>query len=149
MNIFEQLITNIRRIQVESVVRYSIDDEDLKFIEELNREQLKNSTNVAGDSLGEYHANTEKFYNEYRTTKVSAGDSVTLYDTGELYDSITAELTKGGVELTADYNEAILDALEDVYGKFIGLSKENREYVASKIVPKVVSNIKKQLLSKF
>lgn len=146
MNVFQQLISRINRLNVDSIVKPSIDKETLDFVEELNKEQLQNSINVEGDSLGEYHQNTVNFYNNFRTTKVSLGEDVKLYDTGKLYESITAELTKEGIKVHAKYDQTVLDKLEDVYDKFIGLTDENKEYVANMMKPKVIDELKKKLL---
>jgi len=146
--IFHKLRDKFNALTTEYIVDQVIDDEDLKFIEELNREQLEKSTNVDGESLGVYHATTENKYNQYRSTKVSAGDDIKMYDTGRLYDSIKAEFTKDKIEITSDYNDAILGYLESVYGDLIGLSKENREYVMDRIKPKVVNKFREKVLSK-
>ena len=125
-----------------------MDDDDLKFIEELNKEQLENSKNTEGKSLGVYHSATANTYNEYRSTKISAGGDVKLYDTGALYESIKAEFLKDKIEINSDYDDQILGYLTSVYGDFIGLTKENLEYVANRIKPKIARTFRNRLLSK-
>lgn len=148
MNVFEALITKFRTLQVDEITQSAVDKETLEFIEELNREQLQNSQNIKGDSLGEYHSSTVNVYNNQRSTKVSLGEDVKLYDTGQLYKSIKAEQEKDSIKVSAEYNESILGYLEEKYGEFIGLTKENKEYVSTKLLPKVAIQLKKKLLSK-
>lgn len=147
MNVFEHLITKIRTITPESLVEVSVDKELLEFVQELNKEQLENSTNVKGESLGEYHQNTVNIYNQFRQTQVSIGEDVKLYDTGALYDSITAELEQGEIRIRAEYDDMILAELEQTYGEFIGLNKDNVEYVSKKLRPKVVTQLKNKLIN--
>lgn len=144
--IFHRLARNLSSIVPEQLVEPSVDKETLEFIEELNREQLENSVNIKGESLGEYHPNTVNIYNQSRNTKVGLGESVKLYDTGELYDSIQAEVDKDSIKVKANYSENILAKLEETYGEFIGLTEENITYVSKKLLPNLQSTLRKKLL---
>ena len=144
--IFDKLIDKFKNLDVTDVIGTSISKYDLEFIAELNREQLERGTNVAGDSLGEYSKGTEA-YNNQRTTKVSGGSDIKLFDTGALYDSITAELNKDTIDIKSDYNDSILGELESIFKPFIGLNKENVAYVSNRIKPAIITKIKEKILN--
>lgn len=146
--IFHKLIARLQLISMElpQIVESSIDQADLDYIAQLNVKQLQNSQNIEGQPLGIYADNTVNRYNDFRETKVSIGEDVKLKDTGELYDSIYAEVDKDVIILKADYNDDVLGKLEGVYGEFIGLTEENKELVSTKILPDFRFELTKRLL---
>jgi len=144
--IFHKLIEKFKDLDITSVVEESISDADLEVVADLNRDQLRAGTNVEGDTLGTYAKATEA-YNNQRSTKISGGDTVTLFDTGELYKSITAKLSSDSIDIKSSYKDSILGYLESVYDPFIGLNKDNINYVSNRIKPKIILSIKEKILN--
>jgi hypothetical protein len=131
--VFDDLIKELKRIKPETVYSRSVTTEALDEAANANRDQLEKGILDNGQIIGQYSKNTEKLYNDRRTTKVSQGDLVKFKDTGKFHKTIKAKITRdGNLQLTSASKKAQL-AQEYVdkkglsTGSVLGLTDENLE----------------------
>jgi hypothetical protein len=128
--VFDDLISELKRIKPETIYSRSVTTEALDEAANANRDQLEKGILDSGQTIGQYSKNTEKLYNDRRTTKVSQGDLVKFKDTGKFHKTIKAKITRdGNLKLTSaskklQYAE---DYVEGVSGNVLGLTDENLE----------------------
>tara|TARA_R110000850_G_scaffold275955_1_gene416421 strand:- start:11345 stop:11812 length:468 start_codon:yes stop_codon:yes gene_type:complete len=128
--VFDDLIKELKRIKPETIYSRSVSTEALDEAANANRDQLEKGILDNGQIIGQYSKNTEKLYNDRRTTKVSQGDLVKFKDTGKFHKTIKAKITRdGNLKLTSaskklQYAE---DYVEGVSGNVLGLTDDNLE----------------------
>ncbi len=86
-----------------------------------------------------------------RSRSVSAGDSYILFETGSYLSSFRVEVDSGGFVITAKdgiHSDTGLSSMTEEYGdNLLGLTDENKDKLAQQIVPLVVQEVKRILLS--
>jgi hypothetical protein len=128
--VFDDLISELKRIKPETVYSRSVTTEALDEAANANRDQLEKGILDNGQIIGQYSKNTEKLYNDRRTTKVSQGDLVKFKDTGKFHKTIKAKITRdGNLQLTSASKKLqyAKDYVEGVSGNVLGLTDENLE----------------------
>lgn len=154
MNIFEELISNLKRIKPETILMRSITTEALDAAVDLNRSQLEQGELSGGSVMPNYSKATEA-RNNLRTTKVSKSESIKFKDTGKFYDSIKAKVNKNAqLELKSNLSKSkrIQEFIEDRFRtdeKALGLQPENlklwyEQFVAPNFQKMLIDRIKGQ-----
>ena len=126
--VIDELIDNLRRIKPETILSRSVTSQALQAAADINRSQLQDGELSSGEALNNYAKATEG-YNESRSTKVSSSEKIKFYDTGVMYKTIKANITKDGqLALKSTSKKAALsqDYVKDkgYNGNILGLQEE-------------------------
>lgn len=134
---FQRIIQKLKKVKIKDVAQSAI-GELSDEIEEMNRQQLWSGLDSSGNSLDpEYAESTIK----RKKSKGQPTDRVTLKDSGQFHESITAKALKGAIMITSNRKAGSYDLaqhLEDVYGdkaSLFGLTEDNREELKKKLIP--------------
>jgi hypothetical protein len=117
MNIIEELIRNINKLEPPRAYSKSVTKEALDASSDLNRDQLENSTLTDGSSIGGYAKATES-YNNSRRTKITAGQPIKFKDSGGFHRSIRSKISKEGDLTLYSTSKKAIFAQDYVDGKF-------------------------------
>jgi hypothetical protein len=124
MNIIEEIEQNFRALTLQKVTTPMFSRSDvIEISEELQRAQYqKGETALGKDTIfGKYAQSTTTYP---RATKVSAGDTIKLKDSGDFYRNIKAFGDKEGILM--DNKDSKKELLEEAYGdSVIGLHEES------------------------
>ena len=122
------------------------------FVETLNKEQLESSIDREGEQLSYVDAkgNKRTGYSPL-TAKLSGGKKkigqpFNLFDTGDFYKSISADLETNGIKLTANPIKEDANLFEKFGEEIIGLTEENLQRFIDFIRPIFVQEVRKILL---
>lgn len=117
-----------------------------EFIADLNRAQLsEKGVNDEGVRLSPEYADITKDLKSRKTGIASIIEHVTLFDKGDLHESITADIY--GQDLVLDATDWKLDDLESKYGNFLGLTNESIEKVKEEFQKRFSKELNRLLLS--
>ena len=130
MKDFERLLKNINNLDLNDIFKTLWSDNKVQqYIIKLNTRgegtsQLYNfGINSEGKSIGEYSDNTIQI----KAFNGQPVDRVTLYDTGEFYESFIVIANQKGFKITADPIKEDNNLFEDWGKNIVGLTKENEE----------------------
>ena len=130
MKDFERLLKNINNLDLNDIFKTLWSDNKVQqYIIKLNTRgegtsQLYNfGINSEGKSIGEYSDNTIQI----KAFNGQPVDRVTLYDTGEFYESFVVIANQKGFKITADPIKEDNNLFEDWGKNIVGLTKENEE----------------------
>ena len=130
MKDFERLLKNINNLDLNDIFKTLWSDNKVQqYIIKLNTRgegtsQLYNfGINSEGKSIGEYSDNTIQI----KAFNGQPVDRVTLYDTGEFYESFIVIANQKGFKITADPIKEDSNLFEDWGKNIVGLTKENEE----------------------
>lgn len=148
MESFEDLI-KLFDIDIEALMDEVVKESRVQeSMIDLNQEQLQDGIDALGQTIvtiggSPYRPMTVII----KRAKGQPTNKVTLYDTGEFYDTFKVRFVHGGYEITADFakgNDSILDNFSSQYD-FLGLTDETlAEFVYEIFLPRFT----KLLLSK-
>ena len=94
----------------------------------LNQEQLQSGIDSADKVINTIGGNPYRPYTvKIKEKKGQPTDVVTLYDTGEFYNSFRVKLVIGGYEILADFRKGSDDIRDNLPGEFdvLGLTDES------------------------
>ena len=123
------------KLDANKALEFGIDSDMEELIIDLNQEQLyKEGEDSEGQSLGKYSPYTIKI----KQSKGQPTSHITLYDTGEFYESF--KVTYKGGELILDANGQKDDTnLFTEYGDdILGLNDKNMSIFINELIKKVV-----------
>jgi hypothetical protein len=93
--VFDDLISNLKRIKPETIYSRSVSQEALDEAVQANISQLERGELDSEQSIGNYSKSTVA-RNEKRVTKVSTSDVIKFKDTGKFHKTIKAKVTRDG-----------------------------------------------------
>jgi hypothetical protein len=135
ITIFDDIKDNLTNITPDFVMNELLQNDDVKDVFEKEQvNQFDRSENPQGGSLGVYAQATEG-YNDYRSSKVTAGQPITLRDTGDFHDSIYVDVD----EIKTTEMEKLEALADDKYGSpdnILGLNEESYGRAGDEIVRK-------------
>lgn len=138
MNIFEELEHKFKTLTIQKIAPKIFDRSDvLDVSEELQRAQYEAGQTALGKGtlFGKYAKSTERYP---RTTKISAGESIKLKDTGQFYKDIKATSDKDSIIM--DNKNSKLDLLEDAYGDaVVGLHEDSLSELSDFILTREIA----------
>lgn len=135
--------------QSKILVRIWKDKEVQTFIVDLNRvdQLLKKGVDSLGDVFGLYASDQGTVSFKGTTKNKKRNSPISLLDTGSFYKSFDVKLLSSGFKITAN-DKKDDDSLTDIYGKeILGLTNENRDELAKKILPIFIAATRKLLLA--
>jgi len=115
---------------------------------ELNQEQLQDGTDALGQTIVTIGGSPYRAYTVLiKKAKGQPTNKVTLYDTGDFYETFKVVILKSGYKITANFKKddsSILDNFSSQYD-FLGLDDERLAEFAIKIIlPRLEVLIKKR-----
>jgi hypothetical protein len=148
MKDFERLLNNLNKLDIDDIFFQLWSDSKVEqYIIKLNTKgestsQLYNfGINSDGQSIGEYSDYTiaVKSFDGQPT------DRVTLYDTGEFYESFVVKPLKKGYKITANPNKEDSNLFQDWGENIVGLTDENTELLLAFIEKDFEKELEKRL----
>lgn len=165
------LLNNIKNLNQEKIFVKIVSSQGVQsFILSLNlTDQLfVGGVNADGDSLGQYSDFTEKTGESFTVERyflddvgfvhvenisksVGVGDDYTLLETGDLYGKYRVDVDGDGFTISADTNKKEVNGdvvdIQSSYGKIVGLNEKSKTELAEAIIPLVVQETRRLLLS--
>ena len=154
--VLSKLLSRISDLNLELVLKEVLKDEEvIKLIKRLNKEQLSLGENSKGELLGTYSELTEdiarnyQFYDAPKPNKPKiAGEPYNFDWTGEFFESI--EVLESNLGVIIDGGRNLRDGFNfpEKYGEDVfGLSDENFKIVEEFIIGKSIEYIKNYIFS--
>lgn len=133
MNPFDQVLKRLERIRANlRPVLDRIVARELAFIEELNREQLRQGKRRDSTSLPNYVSNSRQ---------PKAPGVIKLEDKGKYYSEIMAAIKGGILDVTNDDPKSVF--LVAKYGKILGLTDQQLLRLIARIKPVYIAELKR------
>ena len=135
MEVIEASLARLKLVvkSINKIVREEVIKEQ-KFIEKLNRDQLKRGTKASGEDLPDYVEDSDQ---------PSAPGKITLFETGEFYEGIKPLFDETGFEnVGLDEKTGFLVAK---YGDILGLTTENIALLSARVLPRIQNRIRAAL----
>lgn len=139
-------------IDTSKIIKSVIDSDEILKAQILDLNTEDQLFNKGIDSLGRRLEDIGGSYSPYTINiKLSKGqptDRVTLKDTGAFYDSFELKSGLTFIEITANpYKEDGKNLVNEWGGYILGLTTENKEWLANELKIRVFEQIKRELLA--
>lgn len=131
---------------MDDVIRNSrVQDEIINF----NHEQLQGGEDALGQTIFTIGGNPYRpFTVKIKRAKGQPTNRVTLYDTGEFYDTFEVKILKDGYEITANFKKGSDDIRDNFSSQFdfLGLTDESlTEFVNEIFLPRFAKTLRSKL----
>jgi len=131
-----------KELDVNALLRKIVQKPEIKaFILRLNRQQLYNKgEDSKGESLGEY----SPFTIEEKRSKGQPFDRITLFDSGEFYNSFYIKVSGNEIEILSDpIKDDGTNLLREFGEDILGLTEEDQDKLSEMIEPMLAAEILK------
>lgn len=148
MEALRKLAKKTKRLSMQNAMRALLKDKELQdFVIQLNtEEQLFEGINAEGESLadigGEYREKTKRI----KEKKGQPTDRVTLFDTGEFYESFFVKAGKDAFSIIADTIKEDEDLQLRWGSELLGLTDYSKDQLILKMIPLIRLYVKEKLL---
>ena len=143
---FKFLLANITDLELNGIILEVWEQEDVQeIIIGLNtRNQLfDEGIDSEGQTLGEY----TPFTKGRKQEKGLPFDRITLYDTGEFYDSFYIKPVNDGFEIIADPVKDDTDLFTDYGKEILGLTSESKDILIKTLLVRLQAHVKNRLFT--
>lgn len=147
MKSLQALANRIKAITVLEVLKVLSENKQFTdLIIELNtRKQLyEKGIDSLGDNIGSYSAKTKQIKSE----KGQITDHVTLFDTGEFYESFKVFFSNGNFVISADTIKDTDDLIFKYGSDILGLTDESLSLLREKAKEIIIPYIRKKILTR-
>lgn len=147
MEALRKLAKKTKRLSMQNAMRALLKDKELQdFIVQMNTEQLFEGINAESESLadigGEYREKTKRI----KEKKGQPIDRVTLFDTGEFYESFFVKAGKDAFSIIADTIKEDEDLQLRWGSELLGLTDFSKDQLILKMIPLIRLYVKEKLL---
>ena len=123
-----------RKLDKDKAFEFAFDSDMQELLIELNQDQLFNEgKDSEGQSLGSYSPYTIKI----KQSKGQPTNRITLYDTGEFYQSFKAYYEDGSIVIDADAEKEDTNLFDEFGIDILGLDDSNMSIFVNEIVQKI------------
>lgn len=139
MQKLKNYLNRIKSLQRDEQLQKAVKNKEiLGLIKVLNTgNQLFQGVNAEGVRLDTIGGSYTPFTKKEKIKKGQPTDRVTLFDTGEFYESFSIKAEKDGIIIDADYNKEGDDLRERWGGNLAGLTDESKEELKNELIPKL------------
>lgn len=123
-----------KKLDKDKAFEFAFDSDIEELVIKLNQDQLFNlGQDSEGDSLGSYSPYTIKI----KQAKGQPTNRITLYDTGEFYQSFKAYYEDGSIVIDANAEKDDTNLFDEFGVDILGLNDSNMSIFVNEIVQKI------------
>ena len=137
---------NRKRVYIKIIRNKEVQE----FILDLNRidQLLLKGEDSLEDIIGEYSSDQGFVVFKGKSKNKKKGSPISLLDTGDFYKSFKVRISGDDIKIIADDEKEGGDLLTERFGKHIlGLSTKNKNELAKKILPFIITETRRVLFS--